>query len=109
MTITADPASPSQEYAGGPLVFAGTAPGIIAATLPAHARCTRQPDRTLVTAGMTGRVTRWTGCAGTDISYDEVLLGDLYVQVKQDGGPDRTDQILRAVHTRSSAPSRAAG
>jgi hypothetical protein len=99
LTVTADPASPSQEYAGGALVFAGTAPGIAAATLPAHTLCIREPDRTMVAAGANARVTRWTACAGTAITYDEVLLGDLYVQVKQDGGPDRTDQILRAVHS----------
>jgi hypothetical protein len=99
LTVTADPASTSQEYAGGPLVFAGTAPGITAATLPVHTLCIRQPDRTMVAAGASARVTRWTACAGTGITFDEVLLGDLYVQVKQDGGPDRTDQILRAVHS----------
>jgi hypothetical protein len=95
LIVTADP-SP-QEYVGGPLVFAGRAPGV--ATLPEHVRCARQPDRTVVIAGLTGRVTRWTGCAGTAITYDEVLLGDLYVQVKQADGTDRTDRILRTVHS----------
>ncbi len=77
LTVTADPASAIDEYAGGPLVFAGLAPGLDAARLPEHVRCARQPGRTVVAAGRTGRVTRWTGCAGTAISYSEVRLGDL--------------------------------
>jgi hypothetical protein len=99
LTVTADPANSSQEYVGGPRVFAGTAPGLDAATLPEHVRCTRQPDRTVVMAGLRGRVTRWTGCAGTAISYSEARLGGFYLQIKQDGGPDRTDEIPRTVHS----------
>src|SRR5688572_32148791 len=48
-------------------------------SLPTHDRCTREPDR----AVPGGRVVRWTGCAGTAISYSEVLVGDVYLQVKR--------------------------
>jgi eukaryotic-like serine/threonine-protein kinase len=98
LTVTADPASATQEYAGGPLVFAGTAAGLDAARLPQHGRCARQPDRPVVVDGLRGRVTRWTGCAGTSISYSEVRLGAVYLQIKQDAGEDRTDQILHGLH-----------
>lgn len=99
LTVTADPAHASDEYATGPRLFAGTAPGLSSARLPEHTRCIRQPDRPIEYAGRSGSVTRWTGCAGTTISYSEVRLGDTYVQVKQDAGPDLTDQILRTIHS----------
>jgi hypothetical protein len=87
LTVTADPASASREYAGGPLLFIGTAPGITTGPSPGHTQCTRQPDRQLLAAGRIGRDTRWTACAGTTITYDEVLLGDLYVQVNRPARP----------------------
>jgi hypothetical protein len=52
----------------------------------------------VLAADRTGRDTRWTACAGTAITYDEVRLGDLCVQVKQNGPADLTDAVLRTVH-----------
>jgi hypothetical protein len=98
LTVTADPASALREYAGGPLLFIGTAPGITTAPSPGHTQCTRQPDRRVLAAGRIGRDTRWTACAGTTITYDEVLLGDVYVQLKQNGPTDLTDAVLQTVH-----------
>ncbi|WP_067498563.1 serine/threonine-protein kinase [Actinoplanes sp. TFC3] len=87
------------EDSAGPGVFAGTAPREIEATdLPVHPRCARQPGRTVTVNGSTGRATRYTGCAGTSISYSEVAAGRLYVQIKQIGDEDLTDAILRTVH-----------
>jgi hypothetical protein len=99
LTVTADPVHAFDEYAGGARLFAGSARGLAGATLPAHVRCTREPDRPVDIGGRSGSVTRWTGCAGTSISYSEVRLGDLYVQIKQDSGPDLTGRILRTVHS----------
>jgi len=99
LTVTADPAHAFQEYAGGPRLFAGSAGNLAAGALPAHVRCVREPDRPLDVGGRSGSVTRWTGCAGTSISYSEVRLGELYLQIRQDAGPDLTDRILRTVHS----------
>jgi hypothetical protein len=52
----------------------------------------------VLAAGRIGRDTRWTAGAGTTITYDEILLGDLYVQVKQTGPADLTDAVLQTVH-----------
>jgi len=93
LAVAADLTGWKQEYAGGPGLFAGTAPGVSRAVLPAHPRCAREPDRPLVD----GRVTRWTRCAGGPISYSEVVAGDLYLQIKQVGAADLTDEILRTV------------
>ena len=94
LAVAADLSSWSEEYAGGPGVFAGAAEGLERATLPAHGRCSRSeraiPD---------GRVIRWTNCAGTSISYSEVLVGGAYLQVKQVGAEDLTDQIVRGLHS----------
>ncbi|MEV6842321.1 serine/threonine-protein kinase [Actinoplanes sp. NPDC051411] len=99
LTVMADPAHAFDEYARGPRVFAGTTTNLAAATLPVHVRCAREPDRPVDIGGRSGSVTRWTGCAGTSISYSEVRLGDAYVQVKQDTGPDLTDRILGTVQS----------
>ena len=44
-------------------------------------------------------VTRWTRCAGTAISYSEVALDGTYAQIKQVGGADLTDEILRTLRS----------
>ncbi|HEX5204384.1 serine/threonine-protein kinase [Paractinoplanes rhizophilus] len=94
LAVAADLSSWEAEYAGGPGVFAGAAPGLDGATLPAHERCSRS-DRAIPG----GRVSRWTGCAGTPISYSEVVVGGIYLQVKQVGDADLTDQIVRGLHS----------
>ncbi|RZU53099.1 serine/threonine protein kinase [Krasilnikovia cinnamomea] len=99
LSIAADLTTWRAEYGGGPGLFAGTAAGLSRAKLPEHPRCTRQPERPIVSAGRTGRLTRWTGCAGTALAYSEALLGDVYVQIKQTEGPDLTEQILDGLHS----------
>ncbi|MCU7729835.1 serine/threonine protein kinase [Actinoplanes sp. KI2] len=94
VAVAADLGSWSQEYAGGPGVFAGTADGLDRATLPVHERCDRS-ERAIPG----GRVVRWTRCAGTAISYSEALAGDVYLQIKQVDDADLTDEIVRAVHS----------
>ncbi|MEU7907393.1 serine/threonine-protein kinase [Actinoplanes sp. NPDC049118] len=88
-----DPASST------PGVFVGAGPAIGGATLPAHPGCTRQPDRRVVAAGLGGTVRRWTNCAGTPVTYSDVVLssarGDgVYLQIRQADAIDRTDEIL---------------
>lgn len=98
----ADPLSPA------PGVFAGlstTMAGGATPRLPAHNRCLRAPDRPVNVAGASGRVRRWTRCDGTAISYSEVTLEagagyGVYVQVKQSGPDDRTDEVLRTLRLR---------
>jgi hypothetical protein len=94
VAVAPDLASWNREYAGGPGVFAGTADGLDRATLPVHERCDRS-ERAIPG----GRVVRWTRCAGTTISYSEVLTGGVYLQVKQVGDADLTDEIVRTVHS----------
>lgn len=82
-----------------PGVFAGVSAAIGGATLPAHAGCTRQPDRRVTAAGLGGTVRRWVECAGTPVTYSEAVLssarGDgVYVQIRQVDAIDRTDEIL---------------
>lgn len=88
-----------------PALFAGIsrwlAPGS-KATIPSHARCTRQPDRDVTVEGLTGRVQRWTTCEGGAVSYSEVLLtraGDpgVYLQIRQSGSTDRTADVLKTL------------
>lgn len=94
------------EYSGVPGLFVGLGrkPGAgDAPVLPIHLACTREPARALTLPGFTGSVQRWTGCAGTSVSFSEVLLTPngldlvVYVQVKQTGGPDRTGEILPGI------------
>ncbi|MEU4240921.1 hypothetical protein [Actinoplanes sp. NPDC026619] len=73
----------------------GTADGLDRATLPTHNRCTRWSVRTVPG----GRVTRWTGCAGTDVSFSEVVAAGTYLQIKQVGDTDRTDEFIRSIHS----------
>ncbi|GAA2626448.1 serine/threonine-protein kinase [Paractinoplanes durhamensis] len=95
LAVAADLAAWDEEYAGGPGLFAGRADGLDRATLPTHDRCTRWSVRTVPGA----QVTRWAGCAGTGISWSEVVAGDTYLQIKQVGDADLTDQIVRNVHS----------
>ena len=93
----ADPASPV------PGMFAGLTPASGSPVLPEHPGCVRQPERRVRMAGFDALVQAWTGCAGTPVSFSEVLLtptrGDVgvYVQLKQTGGTDRTDDLLDRV------------
>jgi hypothetical protein len=95
LAVAADLTSWGEEYTGGPGVFAGTADNLDRATLPTHARCTRWSVRTVPGA----QVTRWTGCGGSGISYSEVVAGHTYLQIKQVGDADLTDQFVRSVHS----------
>ncbi|GAA0453096.1 serine/threonine protein kinase [Paractinoplanes deccanensis] len=90
-----------------PGLFAGVSrwlvPGARAA-VPSHPGCTRGGDRELAVAGMTGRVQRWTGCPD-GVSYSEVLLTEagkpgVYLQIRQDGGADRTAEVLETLRVR---------
>lgn len=75
-------------------------PGTPGAVLPEHKDCRRNPDREYRSNELTGHVLRWTGCRGTSVSFSEVLLTGrdgtygVYVQIKQVGQTDRTDEIL---------------
>ncbi|MCA2213377.1 serine/threonine-protein kinase [Jidongwangia harbinensis] len=84
-----------------PGVFAGESPALADgdSTLrpPTHGGCRRQPDRPVTVAGSTARMRRWTSCGGTAVSYSEVVLDGVYVQIKQAGGTDRTDEVLRTL------------
>lgn len=93
LAVAADLSSWSAEYTGGPGVFAGVAENLERATLPTHDRCARS-ERAIPG----GRVTRWT-CPGTPISYGEVLVGGVYLQIKQVGDTDLTEQIVRGLHS----------
>jgi hypothetical protein len=100
LSVAHDLTSWNFEYGPEPGIFAGTAEQQIEATaLPVHPRCARRSDRTVVVNGSTGRVARYTGCAGASISYSEVAAGRFYVQIKQFGDEDLTDAILRTVHS----------
>jgi hypothetical protein len=92
VAVAADLSSWNQEYAGGPGVFAGAADRLERATLPVHERCERS-ERAIPG----GRVVRWTGCAGTTISYSEVRAGGVYLQIKQVDDADLTDEIVGTV------------
>ncbi|WP_433385102.1 serine/threonine-protein kinase [Actinoplanes sp. CA-142083] len=94
LAVAADLSSWGEEYTGGPGVFAGAAGGLERATLPVHDRCARS-ERAIPG----GRVTRWTNCAGTSISYSEVVVGGIYLQIKQVGAEDLTDSIVGGLHS----------
>jgi hypothetical protein len=93
LAVAADLTSWGAEYTGGPGVFAGVAEHLERATLPTHDRCSRS-DRAIPG----GRVTRWN-CSGTPVSYSEVVVGGVYLQVKQVDGTDLTEQIVRGLHS----------
>jgi hypothetical protein len=104
-----------------PGVFVGLSRSVTGAALapvpalPAHDGCVRQPDRTLSVAGLTGTVLRWTDCGGAPISFTEAVLvrtapgSGVYVQIRQVGGADRTDEILRSLRVGDPGPLTAAG
>jgi eukaryotic-like serine/threonine-protein kinase len=77
-----------------------------APALPDHRECVQQPERRLRTAGLDARVFRWTECAGTPVSFSEVLLAPpgggfgVYVQIKQVDSVDRTDRLLGRLRIR---------
>lgn len=104
LTTWADPASPV------PGVFVGASRALPARTpaLPDHSACVREPDRRYTVGSRTAAVQRWTRCGGTDISFTEALIRSaaddygIYVQIRQTGGPDRSEEILRSVRTTGS-------
>jgi hypothetical protein len=100
LAVAPDLAAWNAEDAREPGLFVGlTLDELATAALPVHPRCARQPDRSVVVSGRTGRVARYTDCAGASISFSEVAIGRIYVQVKQVGGEDLTDGILRGLHS----------
>ncbi|MEU7750370.1 serine/threonine-protein kinase [Micromonospora sp. NPDC049171] len=98
-----------------PGVFVGVSRTRTAATVPptltGHNRCIRAADRTITVGSLSGSVRRWTRCARTTTSFSETILTaanstlDVYVQVRQSGGADRTDEILRTLRVRGSTPA----
>lgn len=78
-----------------------------APALPSHAACVRQPDRSVNVGGNPAQVLRWTSC-GAEVSFSEVLLAvpqrgfGIYVQIKQVGDADLTDEILAGLRWSSS-------
>ncbi|PWR11213.1 serine/threonine protein kinase [Micromonospora acroterricola] len=87
-----------------PGVFAGVSRSLAGTAgepaLPAHNGCTREADRATTVGILRGSIGRWTRCGGTATSFSEVTLAapgnsfGVYVQIKQIGGADRTDEIL---------------
>lgn len=66
-----------------------------------HGRCHYEGSRPYRGAGWSGRIRHWTGCGTGGGSIDEVGLAradgaqpQVYVQLRQRGGPDLTDRIL---------------
>ncbi|BCJ50585.1 serine/threonine protein kinase [Actinoplanes sp. NBRC 14428] len=101
LLVGTDLAAWSDPLSAGPGVFAGTSAalrgGRSAPRPPAHDRCTPRPDRPVTVAGTPTRIRSWTGCGGTTVSYSEVVLDGVYVQIKQVDGTDRTDEVLRGL------------
>ncbi|GIF26277.1 hypothetical protein BJ973_005632 [Actinoplanes tereljensis] len=95
LAVAGDLTSWGEEYTGGPGIFAGLADGLDRAVLPTHSRCTRWSVRPIPG----GQITHWAGCADTGISYSEVVAGGVYLQIKQVGEADRTEEIVRAVYS----------
>ncbi|MDO3703222.1 protein kinase [Micromonospora sp. C28SCA-DRY-2] len=95
-----------------PGVFAGVsrslAGGGAEPAFPAHDGCTDEADRAVTVGALSGRVRRWTRCGGTATSFSEVTLAapggsvGVYVQIKQTGGADRTDEILGTLRVKGS-------
>ncbi|WP_433124772.1 serine/threonine-protein kinase [Micromonospora sp. CA-240977] len=87
-----------------PGVFVGVSPSLtgtaVQPALPDHPGCTRAADRTVTVGSLRGSARRWTRCADTALSFSEVTLVaaeatlGVYVQIRQTGGADRTDEIL---------------
>ncbi|GAB3956970.1 serine/threonine-protein kinase [Micromonospora vulcania] len=94
-----------------PGVFVGASKALLASgpapALPGHTSCVQQPDRTVDVGGNLARVRRWTSC-GASVSFSEVVLAvpqrsyGVYVQIKQVGDADLTDEILAGLRMSSS-------
>ncbi|MET7671277.1 serine/threonine-protein kinase [Micromonospora luteifusca] len=94
-----------------PGVFVGASKALLAGgpapALPSHTSCVQQPDRTVDVGGNTARVRRWTSC-GASVSFSEVVLSvpqrshGVYLQIKQVGDADLTDEILAGLRMSSS-------
>ncbi|MEH1167064.1 serine/threonine-protein kinase [Micromonospora sp. CPCC 205539] len=75
--------------------------------LPSHTSCVPQPERTVDVGGNPARVRRWTSC-GASVSFSEVVIAvpqrsfGVYVQIKQVGDVDVTDEILAGLRISSS-------
>jgi eukaryotic-like serine/threonine-protein kinase len=105
LAIWPDPASRM------PGVFVGASrslsAGGAAPALPTHTSCVEQPDRVVTVAGNPARVRRWTSCGAT-VSYSEVVFAvpqrgfGVYVQIKQVGDADLTDEMLAGLRLSSS-------
>lgn len=105
LTLWPDPAS------GTPGVFVGASRALLAGgpapALPSHNSCVQQPDRTVTVGGNPALVRRWTSC-GASVSFSEVVLDlpqrgfGVYVQIKQVGDVDLTDEILTGLRLSSS-------
>ncbi|MFG1843568.1 serine/threonine-protein kinase [Micromonospora sp. NPDC049175] len=105
LDVWPDPAS------GIPGVFVGASKGLLAdgaaPALPGHTACVQQPDRTVDVGGNPARVRRWTSC-GASVSFSEVVLSvpqrgyGVYLQIKQVGDADLTDEILASLRMSSS-------
>ncbi|MEU8329975.1 serine/threonine-protein kinase [Micromonospora sp. NPDC048839] len=105
LDVWSDPAS------GIPGVFVGASKALLAGgsapAFPSHTSCVPQPDRTLDLGGNQARVRRWTSC-GASVSFSEVVLTvpqrgyGVYLQIKQVGDVDLTDEILADLRLSSS-------
>ncbi|MEV4821045.1 serine/threonine-protein kinase [Micromonospora sp. NPDC049274] len=105
LTAWPDPAS------GIPGVFVGVSKALLAGgtapALPSHISCVQQPDRTVNVGGNPARVRRWTSC-GASVSFSEVVLSvpqrsyGVYLQIKQVGDADLTDELLAGLRMSNS-------
>lgn len=104
LAVWPDPAS------GIPGVFVGASKALAggaAPALPSHPSCVEQAARTVDVGGNPARVRRWTSC-GASVSFSEVVLAmpprgfGVYVQVKQVGAADLTDEILAGLRLSGS-------
>jgi serine/threonine protein kinase len=90
-----------------PALFTGSSRWLVPGmpvTWPTHPGCTRQLDREVRAAGMTGQARR---CATATISYTDVLLTGIgregvYLQIRQPAGTDHTDTVLRTLRLHQS-------
>ncbi|HST85937.1 MAG TPA: serine/threonine-protein kinase [Kineosporiaceae bacterium] len=87
----------------GVFVGASKDPDLIAAvTKIDHPDCTDKPSRPYTSTRWKGTISSWDGCKGANRSVQEISLTSqtgaatpqVYVQIRQDGGTDLTDQLL---------------
>jgi eukaryotic-like serine/threonine-protein kinase len=105
LAVWPDPAS------GIPGVFVGASKALLvggpAPALPSHTSCVQQPDRTVDVGGDRALVRRWTSCRAS-VSVSEVVFAvpqrsfGVYVQIKQVGDADLTDEILAGLRMSSA-------